>query len=144
MKTTFSKKEEAKPTWYLIDAEGQALGRVAVAVANVIRGKNKPSFTPHADAGDFVVVINAGKVKLTGKKETQKSYFTFTGFVGTHKSETVEKVRARRPQILIERAVKGMVPHTRLGRAQLRKVKVYPGSEHPHDAQQLQPLKVAA
>ena len=144
MKTTFTNKETAKPRWFLVDAEGQVLGRLAVAVANIIRGKNTPHFTPHADAGDFVVVINAGKVKLTGKKETDKSYMTFSRYVGGHKSETVASIRARRPQILIERAVKGMVPHTRLGRAQLRKVKIYPGSEHPHAAQSLQALKIAA
>ncbi len=144
MKTTFANKETAQPRWFLIDADNKALGRLAAAVANIIRGKNKPSFTPHADAGDFVVVINAGKVRLTGKKELQKTYMTFSGFVGGHKSETVASIRARRPQLLIERAIKGMVPHTRLGRAQLRKVKVYPGAEHPHAAQQLQSLQIAA
>ena len=141
MKTTFASKETAKPHWFLIDADGVALGRLSVVVANIIRGKNKPDFTPHADAGDFVVVINAGKVRLTGKKEVQKSYMTFSGYVGGHRSETVASIRARRPQLLIERAVKGMVPHTRLGRSQLRKVKIYPGLEHPHKAQQPQPLK---
>lgn len=144
MKTTFASKETAQPRWFLVDAEGKSLGRLAAAVANVIRGKNTARFTPHADAGDFVVVINAGKVKITGKKELQKTYMTFSGFVGGHKSETVQSIRARRPQVLIERAIKGMVPHTRLGRAQLRKVKVYPTAEHPHAAQQLQPLKIAA
>lgn len=144
MKTTFTNKETAKPRWFLVNAEGQVLGRLAVAVANIIRGKNTPYFTPHANAGDFVVVINAGKVKLTGKKETDKSYMTFSRYVGGHKSETVASIRARRPQLLIERAIKGMVPHTRLGRAQLRKVKIYPGSEHPHAAQSLQALKIAA
>lgn len=144
MKTTFTSKETSNPKWYLIDAQGKALGRLAVVAANIIRGKNKPNFTTHSDAGDFVVVINAGKVKITGKKETQKEYKTFTKFVGTHSEETVEKVRARRPQLLIERAVKGMVPHTRLGRAQLRKLKVYPGAEHPHDSQQPEVLNIAA
>lgn len=144
MKTTFANKETAQPRWFLIDADGQVLGRLAATVANIIRGKHKPNFTPHADAGDFVVIINAGKVRITGKKELQKEYMTFSGFVGGHKSESVERVRARRPQVLIERAIKGMVPHTRLGRAQLRKAKVYPGAEHPHAAQQLQPFKIAA
>ncbi len=144
LKTTFANKETATPCWYLIDAEGQVLGRLAAAVANIIRGKNKPSFTPHADAGDFVVVINASKIRLTGKKETQKSYTTFSGYVGGHKSETVAKIRARRPQLLIERAIKGMVPHTRLGRAQLRKVKIYPGDDHPHTAQQPESLKITS
>jgi large subunit ribosomal protein L13 len=143
MKTTFASKLTTKPRWYLVDAENQALGRIAAKVANVIRGKAKADFTPHADTGDFVVVINAGKVKITGKKEVQKSYMTFSGFVGGEKKETVQSVRARRPQLLIERAIKGMVPHTRLGRAQLRKVKVYPGAEHPHAAQQLETLKIS-
>jgi large subunit ribosomal protein L13 len=144
MKTTFANKETSRSRWFLIDAENQVLGRLAATVANIIRGKNTPRFTPHSDAGDYVVVINAGKVKITGKKEMQKEYMTFSGFVGGHKSETVASVRARRPQILIERAVKGMVPHTRLGRAQLRKAKIYPGNEHPHAAQKLEPLKITA
>jgi large subunit ribosomal protein L13 len=144
MKTTFTNKETSNPKWYIIDADGKALGRLAVAAANIIRGKHKPNFTTHSDAGDFVVVVNAGKVKLTGKKEVQKEYKTFTKFVGTHREETAQKVRARRPQLLVERAVKGMVPHTRLGRAQLRKLKVYPGSEHPHISQQPESLNIAA
>jgi large subunit ribosomal protein L13 len=143
MKTTFASKQTTKPRWFLVNAENQALGRIAAKVANVIRGKAKADFTPHADTGDFVVVINAGKVKITGKKEIQKSYMTFSRYVGGEKHETVQSVRARRPQLLIERAIKGMVPHTRLGRAQLRKVKVYPGEEHPHAAQQLETLKIS-
>ena len=144
MRTTFTNQQSAQPRWFLVDANDQVLGRLAAMIANTIRGKNKPSFTPHSDMGDFVVVINAQKGRVTGKKETQKSYMTFSGYVGGHKSETVASVRARHPQLLIERAVKGMVPHTRLGRAQLRKVKIYSGSEHPHIAQQLEPLKIAA
>ena len=144
MKTTFSSQEKAKPRWHLIDADGQVLGRLAATVANIIRGKNKPDFTPHADAGDFVVVINAGKVRLTGKKETRKTYLTYSRYVGGQKSETPDRIRIRRPQLLIERAIKGMIPHTRLGRVQLRKVKIYGGAEHPHAAQQPQLLKIAA
>jgi large subunit ribosomal protein L13 len=143
MKTSFANKESAKPRWFLVDADGVILGHLAAAVANIVRGKNKPDFTPHADAGDFVVVINASKVRLTGKKETLKSYSTFSAFVGGQKNETVDKVRARHPELIVERAVKGMVPHTRLGRVQLRKVKVYGGAEHPHQAQQLESLKIA-
>lgn len=143
MKTTFANREGAKPRWYLVDADGVVLGRLAATIANIVRGKNKPDFTPHADAGDFVVVINAEKVRLTGKKETQKTYSTYSTYVGGQKNETVDKVRARHPELLVERAVKGMVPHTRLGRVQLRKVKVYAGAEHPHKAQQLEPLKIA-
>lgn len=143
MKTTFANKESAQPRWYLVDAEGVVLGRLATLLANIIRGKNHPHFTPHADAGDFVVVINARKVRLTGKKETQKTYTTYSRYVGGQKSMTVAKVRARHPELLIERAVKGMVPHTRLGRAQLRKLKVYADADHPHQAQPLETLKVA-
>ncbi|MFZ4693622.1 MAG: 50S ribosomal protein L13 [Verrucomicrobiia bacterium] len=143
MKTSFANKESAKPRWFLVDADGVILGHLAAAVANIVRGKNKPDFTPHADAGDFVVVINASKVRLTGKKETLKSYSTFSAFVGGQKNETVDKVRARHPELIVERAVKGMVPHTRLGRVQLRKVKVYGGADHPHQAQQLESLKIA-
>jgi large subunit ribosomal protein L13 len=143
-RTTYTNKQTAKPRWFLIDAEGQVLGRLAATVANIIRGKNKPDFTPHADAGDFVVVINAAKVRLTGKKELQKTYMSYSRFVGGHKSATVEQVRAKHPELLVERAVKGMVPHTRLGRVQIRKLKVYPGPDHPHAAQALQPLKLSA
>ena len=143
MKTSFANKESAKPRWFLVDADGVILGHLAAAVANIVRGKNKPDFTPHADAGDFVVVINASKVRLTGKKETLKNYSTYSAFVGGQKNETVDKVRARHPELIVERAVKGMVPHTRLGRVQLRKVKVYGGAEHPHQAQQLESLKIA-
>ncbi len=144
MKTTFLSREKAQPRWFLVDAENQILGRLAAKVADVIRGKNKPSFTPHADTGDFVVVINAKKVRFTGKKEGQKTYMTFSGYVGGHRSETVASVRARHPELLIERAIKGMVPHTRLGRAQLRKAKIYSGTEHPHIAQKLQPLTLSS
>ncbi len=144
MKTTFARKEDAKPRWFLIDADGKVLGRIASKVADIVRGKNKPDFTPHADTGDFVVVINAAKVRVTGKKELQKTYMTFSRFVGGHKSVSVAALRAKHPELLIERALKGMVPHTRLGRAQLRKAKVYAGAEHPHTAQQLIPLDIFA
>ncbi|MBI4027143.1 MAG: 50S ribosomal protein L13 [Verrucomicrobia bacterium] len=144
MKTTFANKETAEPRWFLVDAKGQVLGRLAATVANVIRGKNTPSFTPHADAGDFVVVINAAQVRLTGKKETRKTYMTFSRYVGGHKSESAARVRARHPELLVERAIKGMVPHTRLGRVQLRKVKIYPDADHPHASQQPLSLKIAA
>jgi large subunit ribosomal protein L13 len=109
---------------------------VAVTVANLLRGKGKSIFTPHVDTGDYVVVINAGKVRLTGKKETQKTYMSFSGYVGGHKSESVQQRRERRPELLIERAVKGMIPHNRLGRSVFTKLKVYKGDQHPHEAQQ--------
>jgi large subunit ribosomal protein L13 len=140
MRTFSAKASEIERKWYLVDAKNQPLGRVAVKVANLLRGKQKPIFTPHVDSGDFVVVINADKVRLTGKKETQKEYMSFSGYVGGHKSETVERRRARRPELLIERAVKGMIPHNRLGRAVFTKLKVYRGEQHPHEAQQPIPV----
>jgi large subunit ribosomal protein L13 len=129
--------------WWIIDARDQVLGRVAVKAANLLRGKNKSIFTPHVDTGDFVVVINAEKVRVTGKKEESKSYMSFSGFVGGHKSETVRARRERHPELLVENAVRGMIPHNRLGRSVYRKLKVYKGEAHPHAAQQPQPVKVA-
>ena len=142
MSTFFAKKEEQKPRWYVIDASNQVLGKVAVKAADVLRGKLKPTFTSHVDTGDFVVVVNAEKVVVTGKKETAKEYMSFSGFVGGHKSETVKSRRARHPELIIEGAVKGMIPHNRLGRASLRKLHVYKGSKHPHEAQAPTVLKV--
>ncbi len=135
MRTISAKANEVERRWWLIDAADQVLGRVATKAANLLRGKEKAIFTPHCDTGDFVVVINASKVRLTGKKETDKKYMSFSGYVGGHKSESVKARRARRPELLIENAVKGMVPHTRLGRNQITKLKVYAGAEHPHIAQ---------
>ena len=128
--------------WWVIDAADQVLGKVAVQAANLLRGKGKPIFTPHCDTGDYVIVVNAEKVRLTGKKETQKSYMSFSGFVGGHKSETVRERRERRPTLLVQNAVKGMVPHNRLGRQIITKLKVYAGAEHPHATEQ--PTAVAA
>ena len=118
--------------WFVIDAADQILGQVAEKAANLIRGKEKAIFTPHIDTGDYVVVINAEKVRLTGKKETQKTYMSFSGYVGGHKSESVRERRKRRPALLIEKAVWGMIPKNRLGRRIITKLKVYSGSEHPH------------
>jgi large subunit ribosomal protein L13 len=140
MKTFSAKASAIERKWYIVDAKGQPLGRVAVKVANLLRGKGKPIFTPHVDTGDFVVVINAEKVLLTGKKETQKEYMRFSGYVGGHKSENVQRLRARRPERLIEHAVKGMIPHNRLGRSVYTKLKVYRGEQHPHEAQQPVPI----
>ena len=112
------------------------LGRVAAKAANLLRGKEKAIYTPHCDTGDFVIVINAEKVRVTGKKEEQKTYMSFSGYVGGHKSESVKSRRARRPELLVEHAVKGMIPHNKLGRAVYTKLKVYAGAEHPHSAQQ--------
>ena len=142
---TFSAKaqEQTNRQWYVIDAKDQILGDVAVAAANIIRGKTKPIFTPHVDTGDFVVVLNAAEVRLSGKKEQQKIYTSKKGFIGNQKVENVERVRQRRPELLIERAVKGMVPHTRLGRAVLKKLKIFSGAEHPHEAQNPKPFAIA-
>ena len=143
MKTFSAKADEVERNWWLIDAKDQVLGRVAVKAANLLRGKEKKIFTPHVDTGDFVIVINADKVRLSGKKEEQKSYMSFSGYVGGHKSESVSARRMRHPELLIERAVRGMIPHNRLGRAVYRKLKVYRGEAHPHVAQQPQPVKFA-
>ena len=139
MKTFSAKAEDVNRNWWIVDAENEILGRLATKVANVLRGKNKAIFTPHCDTGDFVVVINASKVRVTGKKPTAKVYTSFSGYVGGHKSETFEKRQARRPELLVERAVRGMIPHNRLGRALYGKLKVYAGGEHPHTAQNPQP-----
>jgi large subunit ribosomal protein L13 len=141
MKTFSAKAPEVKRQWWVIDAKNQYLGHVAVKAANLLRGKHKAIFTPHVDTGDFVVVINASDVQIGGKKETQKTYMSFSGFVGGHKSETFRQRRERRPELLIERAVKGMIPHNRLGRSIYGKLKVYGGAEHPHAGQNPQPAK---
>jgi large subunit ribosomal protein L13 len=129
--------------WHVIDANGAVLGRLAAQVANVLRGKNKPIYTPHMDAGDFVVVINAEKVVVTGKKETQKKFMSYSGWKGGERYRSVEEVRAKTPEKLITHAVKGMVPKNRLGRVLMTKLKVYKGSDHPHSAQQPQALVAA-
>jgi large subunit ribosomal protein L13 len=143
MKTFSAKANEVQRQWWLIDAKDQVLGRIATKAANLLRGKEKPIVTPHVDTGDFVIVINADKVRLSGKKEDQKSYMSFSGYVGGHKSENARARRGRHPELLIERAVRGMIPHNRLGRAVYRKLKVYRGDSHPHTAQQPQPVKLA-
>ena len=143
MKTHLPKVDLDERKWHVIDAEGAVLGRLAVQVADILRGKNKPVYTPHLDAGDFVVVINAEKVKVTGKKETAKEYMTYSGWKGGEKYTTVEQLRAKQPEQLIHRAVKGMIPKNRLGRVLLTKLKVYKGDKHPHAAQQPAALKIA-
>jgi large subunit ribosomal protein L13 len=142
VKTFSAKATEVPRKWWVIDAQDQVLGRVAVKAASLLRGKEKTIFTPHVDTGDFVIVINAEKVRLTGKKEEQKSYMSFSGYVGGHKSESVRARRARHPELLIERAVRGMIPHNRLGRNVYRKLKVYRGDLHPHAAQQPEAVKL--
>ncbi len=136
MKTFSAKANEVPRKWWIIDANNQVLGRVAVKAANLLRGKEKPIYTPHVDTGDFVVVINAEKVRLTGKKEEQKSYMSYSGFVGGHKSENARARRERHPELIVEGAIRGMIPHNKLGRAVYRKLKVYKGDAHPHAAQQ--------
>src|ERR1044071_1542277 len=136
MKTFSAKSNDVDRKWWLIDAKDQVLGHVAVKAANLLRGKEKAIFTPHVDTGDFVIVINAEKVRVTGKKEEQKTFMSFSGYVGGHKSEDVRARRVRHPELLIERAVRGMIPHNRLGRSVYRKLKVYRGEDHPHAAQQ--------
>jgi large subunit ribosomal protein L13 len=136
MKTFSAKATDVPRRWWIIDAKDQVLGRVAVKAANLLRGKEKAVFTPHVDTGDFVIVVNADKVRVTGKKENQKTFMSFSGYVGGHKSENVQARRARHPELLIERAVRGMIPHNRLGRSVYRKLKVYRGDAHPHTAQQ--------
>jgi len=142
MKTFSAKASEVPRKWWLIDAKDEVLGRVAVKAANLLRGKGKSIFTPHVDTGDFVIVVNADKVRVTGKKEEQKTFMSFSGYVGGHRSENVRARRVRHPELLIERAVRGMIPHNRLGRSIYRKLKVYRGEDHPHTAQQPSPVKL--
>lgn len=142
MKTYLPKIDLDQRKWHVIDANGAVLGRLAAQVANVLRGKNKPIYTDHLDAGDFVVVINADKIVLTGKKETDKKFMTYSGWKGGEKFKTVQQIRAKHPERLVTHAVKGMIPKNRLGRVLLTKLKVYSGNEHPHAAQQPTPLAV--
>jgi large subunit ribosomal protein L13 len=143
MKTHLPKVDLEQRKWHVVDANGAVLGRLAVQVANILRGKNKPVYTPHLDAGDFVVVINAEKVVLTGKKETQKKFMSYSGWKGGERYRSVEEVRAKQPEKLITHAVRGMIPKNRLGAVLLTKLKVYKGAKHPHAAQQPQPLTPA-
>jgi len=135
MKTHLPKVNLDERNWHVVDANGAVLGRLAAQIANILRGKNKPVFTPHLDAGDFVVVINAEKVVVTGKKEINKKFMTYSGWKGGEKYASVEQVRARHPEKLITHAVRGMVPKNRLGRVLMTKLKVYKGDKHPHAAQ---------
>jgi large subunit ribosomal protein L13 len=143
MKTYLPKVNLDERKWHVIDADGAVLGRLAVQVADILRGKNKPVFTAHLDAGDFVVVVNAEKVKVTGKKETDKEFMSYSGWRGGEKRRTVADVRARHPEELITHAVRGMVPKNRLGRVLMTKLKVFKGPSHPHSAQQPAPLKAS-
>lgn len=141
MKTILAKKETVQPKWYLIDAEGQVLGRLAVKIANVIRGRHNPHYTPHVDTGDYVVVINAEKVVLTGKKEEQNKYMFFSGYVGGESYRKLSDVRKNKPEFIIQHAVKGMLPKNRLASQMLKKLRVFAGPTHSHEAQN--PVKIA-
>ena len=140
MKTIFVKPQDVQRKWYLIDAEGEILGRVATRVASILRGKNKSEFTPHQELGDYVVIINAARIHVTGKKRSDKMYHRHTGYPGGIRSESFEKLISRRPTRPMELAIKGMLPKNRLGRKLFNNVKVYAGSDHPHTAQQ--PVKL--
>jgi len=144
MKTTvFFTRDDANQNWHVVDAQNQVLGRLATRVASVLRGKHKPTYTPNADIGDFVIVVNADKVKLTGNKMTDKSYYRHSGYIGGLKETTAEKVLAsKHPERIIEWAVRGMLPKSRLGDRLFTKLKVYAGPDHPHEAQQPRPLAV--
>jgi large subunit ribosomal protein L13 len=142
MKTTLIQEDKITRTWYLVDAAGYPAGRLASKIAHLLRGKNKPTFAPHIDGGDFVVVINASKVKLTGNKESQKIYKNFTGYPGGLKLQTAAEVRVKNPARIVEQAVKGMLPKNHQSRNQIKRLKVYAGAEHPHVAQQPQALAI--
>jgi large subunit ribosomal protein L13 len=136
MKTYSAKKEDITQEWYLVNAQDRILGRIATQIANILRGKNKPVFTPYADAGDFVIVTNAEKVRLTGNKLENKCYYRHTGYPGGLKTRTAQEVLTKKPEDLILLAVKGMLPKNRLGRKLIKKLKIYAGNVHPHEAQQ--------
>ena len=142
MKTYSAKPNEVQQDWLLVDAEGQTLGRLATQIAHRLRGKHKPVFTPHVDTGDFIVVINAEKVRLTGKKIEDKKYYRHTGYPGGIRETTAAKMLATKPTDILTIAVRGMLPKNRLGRKMLTKLKVYTGNAHPHEAQQPQPLEL--
>jgi large subunit ribosomal protein L13 len=142
MKTFVAKEQEVQKKWFLVDAESKILGRLATQIAVRLRGKHKAIFTPHADTGDFVVVINADKVSLTGKKWNNKIYYRHSGYLGGLKEISARKLLEKKPEDVLRFAVRGMLPKNSLGRRQLKKLKIYAGSEHPHQAQQLEALEI--
>lgn len=141
MKSYMATPQTAEREWFVVDAQGKTLGRLASQIATILRGKHKPTFTPHVDTGDFVIVVNAEKVRLTGRKLDQKHYYWYSGYPGGIKGRSARQMLARKPEEVLKRAVKGMLPRTTLGRNMLRKMKVYAGAEHPHQAQQPKPLE---
>lgn len=142
-KTFSATPSDIERDWYVVDASNQVVGRLASQIARVLRGKHKPTYTPHMDTGDHVIVLNAEEVRFTGKKEQDKEYLNYSGYPGGDNTESPEEVRGDRPTKIIERAVKGMLPQGPLGRKMLKKLKVYAGPDHPHDAQQPDPLETA-
>ena len=140
MRTYVPKADDVRRDWYVVDATGQTLGRLATRIATVLRGKHKPVFTPSTDIGDFVIVVNADKIELTGRKRQQKIYYHHSGYMGGLRAVPFERMLATHPERIIRFAVEGMLPHNRMGRAMLRKLKVYAGPEHPHQAQNPKPL----
>lgn len=140
-KTKSIKPDEVERDWYVVDAADQVVGRIASRIARVLRGKHKPTFTPHVDTGDYVIVVNADKAVFTGRKETDKEYRRYTDYPGGERLESPEEVREKKPEFIIKHAVKGMLPKSGLGREMLRKLKVYTGPDHPHEAQQPKPLE---
>lgn len=142
MKTFMPKATELDRKWYLVDLKGAILGRAAIRIADVLRGKNKPFFSPHVDCGDHVIVINARHVTVTGRKATDKKYYHYTGYPGGLKIETFKQVSAKSPERVVEKSVRGMIPHNRLGRTVYKKLHVYADDRHPHQAQKPEPLKL--
>ena len=142
MKSYMARPLEVERKWYVVDAEGQTLGRLATRIAAVLRGKNKAQYTPHVDTGDFVVVVNADRIEVTGRKSEQKIYYRHTGYPGGLKEVSYERMMDRKPTEVVRKAVWGMMPKSRLARAQFKKLKIYAGAEHPHEAQDPQPLEV--
>ena len=142
MNSYMAKEADVVRTWHVVDAEGQTLGRLATAVATLLRGKHKPTYTPHVDTGDFVIIINADKIVVTGNKASDKLYRHHTGWPGGFRTTNFEKLQAEKPTRILEKAIRGMLPHNRLGREQAKKLKVYAGAEHPHTAQQPVPFVI--
>ena len=142
MKTVSMRAQDVERSWYVVDAENRTLGRLASAIAHRLRGKHKPEYTPHVDTGDYIIVVNAAKVRVTGNKETGKIYHRHSGYPGGIKSTSLNRLRQTHPERVIEKAVKGMLPRNPLGRAMFRKLKVYAGPEHPHAAQQPHPIEI--
>lgn len=142
MKTVSTRPQDAQHDWYVVDADGKTLGRLASGIAHRLRGKHKAAYTQHVDTGDYIVVVNAEKVRVTGQKETDKTYYRHSGYPGGIKATSLGKMRGSHPERILENAVKGMMPRNPLGRAMLRKLKIYAGPEHPHGAQQPQALEI--